>query len=57
MGAVVAKIIFKSGEEQIMPCTRDLLDIEMNDIDGQLVRVGDLIADKKVVLIVNVATK
>ena len=56
MGGVLAKIVFKSGEERLDE-TRDLQHIEMLDIDGNTVSIGDLMADKKVILFVNVATK
>ena len=57
MGGVLAKIVFKSGEEELAACENDLHNIQMLDIDGQMVRVGDLMADKKVIMFVNVATK
>ena len=57
MGGVLAKLVFKSGEEELPPCQRDLENIEMLDIDGNLVRIGDIMADKKVIMFVNVATK
>ena len=57
MGGVLAKIVFKSGEEQLAECAGSLQDIEIVDIDGELVKIGDLIADKKAVMFVNVATK
>ena len=58
MGGVIAKIVFKSGEEQLPECSSNSLqDIEIVDIDGELVKIGDLLHDKKVVMFVNVATK
>ena len=57
MGAVVAKIVFKSGTDKLPNCERSLQDIEILDIDGNLVRMGDILADKKAVMFVNVATK
>ena len=56
MGGVLAKIVFKSGEEQL-ETTQDLQFIEMLDIDGNTVSIGDLMAEKKVIMFVNVATK
>ena len=57
MGAVVAKIVFKSGTDTLPPCQRSLQDIEILDIDGNMVRMGDILTDKKAVMFVNVATK
>ena len=57
MGALAAKIAEKSGTDQLPPVERDLQDIEILDIDGNLVRMGDIIAGKRVVMFVNVATK
>ena len=56
MGGVLAKIVFKSGEERL-EATRDLQYIEMTDIDGNTVSIGNLMAEKKVIMFVNVATK
>ena len=54
----MAKLVFKSGEEQLPPAQRDLLDVETTDIDGLTVRVGDFVTEGvKALLIVNVATK
>ena len=57
MGGVIAKIVFKNGEEQLPVSDSELKDIQIKDIDGQMVRMGDMIADIKVIMIVNVATK
>ena len=57
MGGVLAAIVFKSGDEELPPNAQDLQNIELLDIDGQMVRVGDIMADKKVIMFVNVATK
>ena len=57
MGAVVAKIAFKSGSESIPRVPRKFDDIEVKDIDGRIIRVSELIEGKKAALVVNVATK
>ena len=57
MGGVLAKIVFKSAEEELQEVPPNLQDIEIIDIDGNLVRIGELISEKKVVMFVNVATK
>ena len=57
MGGVLAKIVFKSGEDTLPSCPRELFDIEIEDIDGNAARIGDFMTDKKVVMFVNVATK
>ena len=57
MGGVLAKIVFKSAEEDLPASSETLQDIEIIDIDGNLVRIGELISEKKVVMFVNVATK
>jgi hypothetical protein len=57
MGGVLAKIVFKSGEEALPACSDSLQDIEIIDIDGQLTRIGEMVAGKKVIMFVNVATK
>ena len=41
MGGVLAKIAFKSGEEAIPLPTKDIQDIGIRDIDGEMVRIGD----------------
>lgn len=57
MGGVLAKVVFKSGEDRFGQPPRDLQDVEMRNIDGDVVRVGDYFEGKKVILFVNVATK
>ena len=57
MGGVLAKIVFKSGEESFPDVETPLEDIQMMDIDGQNIRLRDVLGDKKVALFVNVATK
>ena len=57
MGGVVAKIVFKSGNDVLPACERTLDNIEVLDIDGNLVRLGDMLADFKALMFVNVATK
>ena len=57
MGGALAKIVFKSGVDALPDVDSTLEDIEIMDIDGQMVRLGDVLSDKKVALFVNVATK
>ena len=57
MGGAIAKLVFKNGEEQISAPQRELRDIEILDIDGEMVRIGDFFEGKKAILFVNVATK
>ena len=57
MGSVIYKIAFKNFEEGLAPCQRDLKEIEMLNIDGQLIKLGELMEEKKVIMFVNVATK
>ena len=58
MGGVAAKVVFKSGTEDIKSPTISLWEIKQKDIDGQEIRLGDLIEEKtQCVLFVNVATK
>ena len=57
MGAVIAKCVFKSGDEAVRVSQRGLKEMEMLDIDGQMVYLGNLMDEKKVILFVNVATK
>lgn len=58
MGGVLEGIFFKNKEEELGPPQfRNLEEIMTKDIDGKEVRIGDYLADKKVVMFVNVATK
>ena len=57
MGGVLAKVVFKTGDEDLPKKPRELEEIEITDIDGNIVRIGDIMESKKVVLFVNVATK
>ena len=53
----MAKLVFKSGTENVDKPRTDLLNIEMRDIDGRITKMGELLQDKKVAIFVNVATK
>ena len=57
MGGVLAKIVFKNGYEEVETKHTTLWDIVADDIDGEEVLIRDLVADKKCVLVVNVATQ
>ena len=58
MGGVAAKIVFKSGSEHIDAPVQSLWDIQTKDIDGNDIRLGNLLAeDTQCILFVNVATK
>ena len=57
MGAVVAKIVFKTGTESLPRVPKQFNNIDVKDIDGRMLKVLDLIEGKKAALIVNVATK
>ena len=58
MGALVAKMIFKNGQEPVSTSYKSLWDISARDIDGQMIdRLGSLVEDKHAVLVVNVATQ
>lgn len=59
MGAVLAKIFFKTGSDNI-PYTeyKSLFDIPEVDIDGNKIqRLGDILKGKKAILVVNVVSK
>ena len=57
MGGVLAKIVFKSGHENVIAPEEHLWEIKHCDIDGNNIVIGDLINEEtKCVLFVNVAT-
>ena len=57
MGAVVAAMIFKKGKEPVSTSFTTLWDIPAIDIDGNKIeRLGQLVLNKKAILVVNVAT-
>ena len=57
MGAVIAALVFKNGKEPVATNFTSLWDIAAIDIDGNKIeRLGSLVADKRAILIVNVAT-
>jgi hypothetical protein len=59
MGAILAKILFKTGSDNI-PHTeyKSLFDIPEVDIDGNKIqRLGDILTGKKAILVVNVVSK
>ena len=59
MGALIAKIIFKNGYDRLPQSEfKSLFDIPEVDIDGNKIdRIGDILKDKKAILIVNVVSK
>lgn len=59
MGALVAKMVFKTGKDQLAEAEqKSLFDIPAVDIDGNKIeRLGDILKDKKAVLVINVASK
>ena len=58
MGSVLAKIVFKSGTETLPePPINDVRRLDVLDIDGQLLKIGQLVTGKKIAIFVNVATK
>jgi hypothetical protein len=57
MGGVLAKIIFKSSLEKVESEAECLWDIMVEDIDGEEVLLRSVVAGKKCVLVVNVATQ
>lgn len=59
MGALVAKMVFKNGNDRLAEAEqKSLFDIPAVDIDGNKVeKLGDLLTGKKAILVVNVASK
>ena len=59
MGGTIARIFYKKGKDKSLNCQYDNFhDIPVIDIDGNYhERIGDLIVDKKCVMIINVASK
>ena len=57
MGVVLSKIIFKKGLEKVETEAECVWDIMVEDIDGEEVLLRSIVAGKKCVLIVNVATQ
>ena len=58
MGGVAAKLIFKKGKEKMGSSHTSLFDIEAVDIDGHRInKIGDLVRDKRCIMVVNVASK
>lgn len=58
MGGLASKLIFKNGKEKLTTAYHSLHDIPAIDIDGnQIARLGDILTDKKAILVVNVASK
>lgn len=56
MGGVLSKIVFKNKHESCHPSATCLWDILADDIDGDEALLRDVVAGKKCVLVVNVAT-
>ena len=58
MGAVAEKLFFKGGKEKMESSHDSLWTIGATDIDGKKIeQLGNLMSEKKAVLVVNVATK
>ena len=59
MGAILAKILFKTGSDNISHTEyKSLFDIPEVDIDGNKIqRLGDILKGKKAILVVNVVSK
>ena len=57
MGAVIAKIVFKSGTEAVSTSYTSLFDIAAVNIDGQKALLGTYCTGKKAILVVNVASE
>lgn len=59
MGALVAKMVFKNGNDKLAEAeSKSLFDIPAVDIDGNKIdRLGDLVKGKKAILVINVASK
>lgn len=58
MGALIAAAVFKNGKEAVSTQYTSLWDIPARNIDGHLIeRLGSVVANKKAVLVVNVATQ
>ena len=59
MGALLAKMIFKTGRDQMTEVeAKSLFDIPATDIDGNKINhLGDILQGKKAILVVNLASK
>ncbi len=59
MGAVLAKMIFKTGSDTLPEVDyKSLFDIPAVDIDGNKIeRLGDILKDKKSILVINLSSK
>ena len=57
MGSLLAKAFFKKGQEELSSVERDLEEIQLKTIDGDLEQMASFMEDQKVILVVNVATK
>tara|TARA_B110000305_G_C19171510_1_gene507507 strand:- start:547 stop:726 length:180 start_codon:yes stop_codon:yes gene_type:complete len=59
MGGLIAKIVFKNGDDKLDSSTfSSLNDIPAMSLSGvQHDRLGDVVKDKKLYLVVNVASK
>lgn len=56
MGGLVAKLVFKNGKEGVATGYTSFNDIPSVDIDGNAInRLGDILTNKKAILVVNVA--
>jgi hypothetical protein len=58
MGQAIAYMVFKNGKESVSTNYKSLLDIPAVNIDGQKIeRLGQILAGKRAILVVNVATQ
>ena len=58
MGGAMAKVVFKKGKDAFKTSYTSLNDIPVTDITGkEYESVGELCKDKKLILIINVASK
>lgn len=57
MGAALAKVFFKTGEDDILAKYENVNQIPVKLINGEQTVIGDQVKGKKLYLIVNVASK
>ena len=59
MGAVLAKMIFKTGRDPLpVSEAKSLFELPATDIDGnQIEHLGTILEGKKAILVINVASK
>ena len=57
MGGVMAKVVFKSGNDEISAKYNSLLEIPVTTIEGQKKTFAEVAGNKFLYLVVNVASK